>query len=69
MGARARTPRRLLKLAVVARLDSVSVRTVQRRIEGNEYAEIVYVTPRDVRIPADVVRRHQEERTVRVLRP
>jgi len=66
MGRRVETPRRLLKLGVIARLESVSVRTVQRRIENNEYDEVSYPTPTDVRIPAWAVRKHQDERTVRV---
>jgi hypothetical protein len=58
-------PRRLLSIAVVARLQAVSTRTIQRQIAAGEYDEVVYVTPTDVRIPADAVRRQQDARTVR----
>jgi len=54
-----------LTLDQVATMLTVSKRTVQRWVERREFREVVYVTPSDVRIPADVFSEFIDQRTVR----
>lgn len=58
-------PSRLLSANVIARLEGVTAATVRARIAAGEYAEVIYISTRDIRIPARVVAEWQAARTAR----